>query len=163
GAMIADRAGPFGLSMSARAFGSVAAVGEGEGADGVAIARARASLPLVRAYASAEEHDPWLHRVEPGVAAAILATRGSEITGALQGVNVGFPLAERDDVDPVVARVLTDAPLEPSGGFLSATGWTGGARIAIPWSAYVVTRAGADADLTTSDLVAARASFELRD
>jgi hypothetical protein len=72
-------------------------------------------------------------------------------------------VAGRDGVDPVVARALVDAPLEPASGFLDATGWTGGARVAVPLGSRVTTRAGADVDLDARQLVAALGSLELHD
>jgi hypothetical protein len=83
--------------------------------------------------------------------------------GAIDGVHLTLLAAERDGVDPVTARVLTDAPLEPSGGFLAASGWTAGARARIPWTAWLATDGGVDGDLTSSVLVDARGALELRD
>jgi hypothetical protein len=78
-------------------------------------------------------------------------------------VNLGAHVAERDGVDPVVARALVDAPLEPASGFLALAGWTGGARLAIPLGSRVTTRAGADMDLDARQLVAAVGALELHD
>jgi hypothetical protein len=83
--------------------------------------------------------------------------------GRTDGLHVGALLATRTGVDPVAARVLTDAPLEPRGGFLAREGWTGGARLALPWTRGVLTTAGADADLSAPELLAARGAIELRD
>jgi hypothetical protein len=83
--------------------------------------------------------------------------------GATDGTHLTLLAAERDGVDPVTARVLTDAPLEPSGGFLASTGWTGGARARIPWTSWLATTGGADGDLTAKVLVDARGGVELRD
>ncbi|MBS2013363.1 MAG: hypothetical protein JST00_10775 [Deltaproteobacteria bacterium] len=83
--------------------------------------------------------------------------------GPSDGVRVLVNVATRDRVDPVLARAIVDAPLEPASGFLSATGTTGGAGIVIPWSKVVTTSAGADADATAGELVAARGGIELRD
>jgi hypothetical protein len=83
--------------------------------------------------------------------------------GRTDGLHVGALLATRSGVDPVAARVLTDAPLEPAGGFLAREGWTGGARLALPWTRGVLTTAGADADLSLPELLAARGAIELRD
>ncbi len=83
--------------------------------------------------------------------------------GPVTRLHVTGHLAERDGVDPLLARALLDAPLEPATGFLSATGWTGGARVAIPLGSRITTRAGADMDLTANDLVAAVASLGLHD
>lgn len=83
--------------------------------------------------------------------------------GPQDGVRVLVNVATRDRVDPVLARALVDAPLEPASGFLAATGTTGGAGIVIPWSRVITTSAGADADATAGELVAARGGIELRD
>ena len=71
--------------------------------------------------------------------------------------------AERDGVDPVLARAITDAPLEPSSGFLSSMGWTAGAGAGIPWTYWLATTGGVNVDLTAQVLVAARGGIELRD
>ena len=83
--------------------------------------------------------------------------------GELGGLHVVLLAAERDGIDPVAARALTDAPLEPSAGFLASTGWTAGARARIPWTAWLATTGGADFDLTAQVLVAARGGIEVRD
>jgi hypothetical protein len=83
--------------------------------------------------------------------------------GAADGLHLGATIAGRRGVDPILARLLTDAPLEPSGGFFAAEGWTGGALLAVPFSRAVLTRAGADMDLGERVLLAARGSIELRD
>lgn len=83
--------------------------------------------------------------------------------GPQDGVRVLVNVATRDRVDPVLARALVDAPLEPASGFLAATGTTGGAGVVIPWSKLITTSAGADADATAGELVAARGGIELHD
>ncbi len=83
--------------------------------------------------------------------------------GASDGVRVLANVATRDGIDPVLARALFDAPLEPAAGFLTAQGSTGGAGVVIPWSRMITTSLGADGDLTQRELVAARAGVELRD
>lgn len=83
--------------------------------------------------------------------------------GPLDRVHLSANVAGRVGIDPVVARLLTDAPLEPSSGFLAAPGWTGGARLSLPFSRAVITRGGVDADLSEPLLLAARGSVELRD
>jgi hypothetical protein len=72
-------------------------------------------------------------------------------------------VAERAGVDPIAARLLADAPLEPSAGFLTREGTTGGAGVVVPWSKWLTTSAGADGDATTTELVAVRGGLELRD
>jgi len=95
------------------------------------------------------------------------ATGGALLTSARVGLRAGLHLAvhvaERDGVDPLVARALVDAPLEPASGFLAAPGWTGGARIAVPIGSRITTRGGADVDLDARELVAAVGSLELHD
>jgi hypothetical protein len=83
--------------------------------------------------------------------------------GAVRSLNVALLVAGRDGVDPVVARVLTDAPLAASSGFLATSGWTSGGRITAPLSPVVTLRGGVDGDLTAQHLVAARGSVELHD
>ena len=83
--------------------------------------------------------------------------------GPEMGLNLTAHVAERDGVDPVLARVLVEAPLEPASGFLSATGWTGGAHLAIPLGSRVTTRGGGDVDHDARELVAAVGSLELHD
>ena len=83
--------------------------------------------------------------------------------GRADSLHIGAVLAYREGVDPVIARALGDAPLEPASGFLSREGLTGGARLAVPWSSVVTTTVGADGDLSARELVAARGSIELRD
>jgi hypothetical protein len=83
--------------------------------------------------------------------------------GRIDDLHLSASLAVREGIDPVVARLLTDAPLEPSSGFLSQDGWTGGARLAVPWTSALTTSVGADGDLSVWELVAARTSLELRD
>jgi hypothetical protein len=79
------------------------------------------------------------------------------------GLNLAAHVAGRDGVDPILARALADAPLEPASGFLAATGWTGGARVAVPLGARITTRAGADVDFDARELVAALGAIELHD
>jgi hypothetical protein len=264
GAFVADRWGALGASLSLRGAGDVASESDRatgasrSGADGAASARARLALPLARAWASSERNDPWLHRIEPAVDAAVLAARGDDLLGVAPGRGGGaihgdawlaggtlastlgrwgarlggqtslsagalgsfdsaaaprgvvrsrlsvagrfFALASegarvfasghstagvafvararvgdraglhatlyaaaRDGIDPVAARALTDAPLEPSGGFLASPGWTTGGAARMPWTSWLATTGGADADLTAGLLVAARGGLELRD
>jgi hypothetical protein len=107
-----------------------------------------------------------------GEAARVSATPGEGAGGAfaararlgeLTSLHVALYAAERDGVDPVAARALTDAPLEPSGGFLASEGWTAGGRARVPWTAWLATFGGADVDLTARLLVAASGGLELRD
>ncbi len=58
-------------------------------------------------------------------------------------------------------------PYEAASGFLSAPGWTGGARLGVPFGPRVTVRGGADVDLDAlagdTELVAAAGSLELHD
>ncbi len=83
--------------------------------------------------------------------------------GAIDSLHLGVNVAARAGVDPVAARLLTDAPLEPSAGFFATEGWTSGSNVTVPWSTWLSTSAGGDADLTNQLLVAARGGIELRD
>ena len=86
--------------------------------------------------------------------------------GPAAGLNLTAHVAERDGVDPILARALVDAPLEPASGFLTLPGWTAGGRLAVPLGSRVTTRGGADVDLDsgiTPRLVAAVAALELHD
>jgi hypothetical protein len=83
--------------------------------------------------------------------------------GPGSGLHLTAHVAQRDGVDPIVARALADAPLEPASGFLAAPGWTGGARLGIPLGARITTRGGADVDFEARELVAAVGSLELHD
>jgi hypothetical protein len=83
--------------------------------------------------------------------------------GKSDGVRLLSNVAARDGIDPVLARALVDAPLEPAAGFLVSEGTTGGAGLVVPWSHAVSTSVGADGDATHKELVAARAGVELRD
>jgi hypothetical protein len=260
GALLATRAGPVGATLAVRGLGDVADDGTQSGADGAAQVRATLGLPMARAWGAAGgaegtgSEGPWVHRTEPRVEVAAMATHESDVLvvpagrgmatssgaawvaalgwanavgrwgsrgaaeldasggvvgegasalGALRaraaatgdwlglradfarafasagadggafvararlgpasGLNLGAHVAERDGVDPRVARALVDAPLEPASGFLALTGWTGGARLALPLGARVTTRAGADMDLDARQLVAAVGALELHD
>ncbi len=83
--------------------------------------------------------------------------------GAIDSLHLGVNVAARAGVDPIAARLLTDAPLEPSAGFFATEGWTGGSNVTVPWTTWLATSAGGDVDLTNQILVAARAGIELRD
>ena len=261
GALVATRLGGVGASLALRGLGDVADDGEREGVDGVAQVRAAMRLPLVREYSSADAPDPWVHRTEPRVEAAVLAaqtdgvlvvpagrgapdTTGREaawigaagwynsvarsgsrasldvdvaggaigdeggvrpllraratVGGPLVGLHADFArvvqlpsldaaaqaggafiasarigpssglhlaahAAERDGVDPYVARALVDVPFDAASGFLSAPGWTGGAGLGVPFGPRITARGGADVDLDAGELVAALGSLELHD
>jgi hypothetical protein len=83
--------------------------------------------------------------------------------GPQSGVHIASWIAARNAVDPVVARLLTDAPLSPSNGFLASTGTTYGASIAVPFGRRITLSGGGDGDANARELVAARTSLELHD
>jgi len=258
GGLLATRAGPVGATLALRGLGDVADDGSTSGLDGAAQARATVALPLVRGFAPGDgAEEPWVHRTEPRVEAAALATHANDVlvvpagrgmtgptggawlaaagwenavgrwgshdsaevdasvgavgddggalgalrarasaagvwvalraevarvfagsageggaflararVGPASGLNLSAHVAERDGVDPVIARTLVDAPLEPSSGFLALPGWTGGARLAVPVGSRITTRGGVDVDLDTTNavrLVAAVGALELHD
>jgi hypothetical protein len=72
-------------------------------------------------------------------------------------------VAARDGVDPVVARLLTDAPIEPASGLLATAGYSGGVRASVPWTRWLTTRGGVDVDFSAWVLTAATGTIELRD
>jgi hypothetical protein len=141
------------------------ASGEAEIVGGLVGEDARA-LPALRAVAAASF--PWtglrgdFARVFlPGFEGGALIARGR--LGPSGGPQLVVHVAERDGVDPLLARALVAVPLEPASGFLSAAGWTGGARVGVPLGNRVTTRGGADFDLDARMLVAAVGSLELHD
>ncbi|MGH7270495.1 MAG: hypothetical protein ACREJ3_08690, partial [Polyangiaceae bacterium] len=83
--------------------------------------------------------------------------------GSEAGLYLDMHVAQRDGVDPLIARALVDAPAEPASGFLSIEGWTGGARLGLPIGSRVTARGGADVDLDARELVATVGSVELHD
>ncbi|AKV02484.1 hypothetical protein AKJ09_09147 [Labilithrix luteola] len=83
--------------------------------------------------------------------------------GPSDGPRVLANVAERNGLDPVLARALSDVGTEPSSGFLTSDGTTGGAGLVVPWSHFLTTSVAADADATNAELVAARGAIELRD
>ena len=267
GALLATTLGVVGASVALRAIGDIADDGARHGADGAAQVRVGGGVPLSRGFASGDEEDPWIHRTEPRLEAAVIATHASDVSapaagqvavppgrgmagpeglawvgaaawhnafgrwgsrasgeldayagavgdgawaqpllraraavggewlgldadfarvasgvgsgagargagGVLLGrVRVGavsswllsLHVAGRDGVDPVLARLLVDAPLEPASGFLVAPGWTGGARAGVPLGARVTLRGGADVDFDARALVAALGALEVHD
>lgn len=132
-----------------------------------AVGEARETLPALRARASVTGVWAGLRADFARVLLTPDRDGGAFVARARVGPRDGLHgtvhVAERDGVDPLVARALTDAALEPSSGFLSATGWTGGARVAVPLGPRVTTRAGADYDLQAQQLVAALGALELHD
>ncbi len=125
------------------------------------LARARLAASLAWLGASADAAD--VVGAEAGSGGNGFAVVARARVGPSDGVRVLANVAARDGIDPVLARALFDAPLEPAAGFLGAEGTTGGAGLVIPWSRLVTTSFGADGDATHRELVAARAGVELRD
>ena len=255
GAYLGGHAGPTAATLAVRAVGDMADDGERVGSEGSAQVRLTGGLPLERAFASADEADPWVHRTEPRLEAAALATHASAVlpvpagrgtvgptgeawvaaagwnnaigrwgsraaaevnasggavgddrrarpvvrarasggadwfafeadfarvllagrdggggalvararVGEVSSIHLAAHIAERDGVDPVLARAIVDAPLEAASGFLAVTGWTGGARLGLPIGPRVRLRGGADVDFDTRRIVAAQGAFELHD
>ncbi len=145
-----------GLAPSARAV-SLAASRDGERARWLLRGRAASSLSWLRVSADGAA----VESEGGGAAGGVVVARGS--VGPEDGLRVSSNVATRAGVDPVLARLLADAPLEPGTGFLAAGGTTGGAGLVVPWSRHFTTSAGMDADLARRELVAARAGIELRD
>jgi hypothetical protein len=261
GALVATHLGGLGTSLAFRGLGDVADDGLREGVDGVGQVRAAVTLPVAREYASEDVADPWIHRIEPRLEAAVVVAHtdgvlvvpagrgapdsvgagaawigvagwssafarsgsrasvdvdlaggavgdGTEVRpllralatvngpwlglradfarvfvvpsldataqsggafmaatriGPASGLHLAAHAAERDGVDPYVARALMDVPFEAASGFLSAPGWTGGAGLGVPFGPRVTARAGADVDLGGSELVAALGALEVHD
>jgi hypothetical protein len=255
GSTLGTHWGSVGASLDAWLAGDVADDGARMGLNGAAHVRAKMALPLERAFASPDEDDPWIHRVEPYVAAGAMAVHLGETLSSAAGRGTAFPdggkwvvalgfhnsigrwgtraaseleasggavgdedawpllrvravlggrwlglrgelarvfgrsigdgsggallaearagatssvyasvhVVERDGVDPILARAIVEAPLEPASRFLAAPGWTGGARVSVPIGSRVTTRAGADVDLDARYLVAALGALELHD
>jgi hypothetical protein len=136
------------------------AVGDAGGASPALRVRVGASGPWVGLVADAARVFA-LSSTSPSAGGGALVARAR--MGPEVGLNVTAHLAERDGVDPVIARALVEAPLEPASGFLSTTGWTGGARLALPLGSRVTARGGGDYDFGARALVAALASVELHD
>ena len=258
GAAFNARLGPSTASIGVHEVGMISDDGAQSGIDAAVQVRAAIGLPLVRGFASSDDDDPWVHRTEPRLEAALLDTHpsgvfdgpaargmtapsgGAWVTAARwanslgrigsraafdvdavaglvgdpqgvspalrvragasgpwmglvadvarvvqmssaspsasggafvararlgpdAGLNITAHVAERDAIDPVVARALVEAPLEPASGYLSSTGWTGGARVGLPIGSRVTARGGGDVDFDRRELVAAVASLELHD
>jgi hypothetical protein len=135
---------------------------------GGAVGDDRSATPVVRARAASSGR--WLglsadlaRVVAPGERGGGGALVARARVGPAAALHVSAHVAERDGVDPVVARTIVDAPLEPASGFLAATGWTGGASVGVPLGARVTARGGADVDLAAGQLVAALGAIELHD
>jgi hypothetical protein len=128
---------------------------------------AQRALPLLRARLNLE--GPWaafdsdFARVLAGddELGGVLVSKAR--LGPALGLNVSAHVAERDHLDPQMARSLTDPVLEPGSGFLLSSGWSGGARAGLPLGSRLALRGGADADFLARSLVAAVAAVEVHD
>ena len=157
-AALTSQQGRWGARVGTEAAFALGAVGSLDaGAAPQLVSRGRAAISAPVAALTAE--GAWLWSSGSTGGAFVARAR----LGELGGPHVVLLAAERDGVDPVLARALTDAPLEPSAGFLSSIGWTAGARARVPWTSWLATTGGADVDLTAQTLVAARGGIELRD
>jgi hypothetical protein len=146
------------------AGGAAPAAEDGAPLRTLARGRVAGSLPLLAASGDAAVVAGGRAAGEPdGAARAGAVVVGRVRVGPGDGVRVVSNVATRSGLDPALARLLADAPLEPAAGFLTREGTTGGAGLVVPWSRHLTTSAGADADLTEGELVAARAGVELRD
>ncbi len=146
--------------------GGAAFGARGDPARALPLARGRAAATLVWLGASADvasvlggESDAALSSGTSNGFAAV----GRARLGRADGLRLLANVAARAGIDPVLARAVVDAPLEPASGFLVQEGTTGGAGLVVPWVHAVTTSIGADGDATRRELVAARAGIELRD
>jgi hypothetical protein len=147
------------LDVAAGLVGSLPASAEvagASGADGVVRARASVQAPVLSLRADAA-------RVIAGAESRGGAFSGTLRVGSRSGLHAGAHFAERDGMDPVLARALVDPTLEPASGFFAATGWTGGADAGVPLGSRITLRASSDADLTARELVAVGGAIELHD
>jgi hypothetical protein len=83
--------------------------------------------------------------------------------GPSEGPQVSGHVLARGGVDPLLARALADPALEAPSGFVARAATTGGTSLLVPWGRAVTTSGGVDVDLTTGELVLARAGVILRD
>jgi hypothetical protein len=122
---------------------------------------------LVRARAGIE--GPWVAlTADFARALAPRSTSGGALisrarVGPAAGLNLAVHVAERDRVDPQLARVLVDPVLEPESAFLAAPGWTGGAAAALPVGSRLTLRGAVEADLDARTLVATSGAIEAHD
>jgi hypothetical protein len=83
--------------------------------------------------------------------------------GSTSAFGLAAHLAERDGVDPLIARALVDPSVEPANGFLALPGWTGGASLSAPVGTRITARGGADVDIDARQLVAVLGALEVHD
>ena len=95
-------------------------------------------------------------RTSPASCGAVARRRGAGrrrlhrarcASGPASGLHLAAHAAERDGVDPYVARALVDVPSRPPAASSRRPGWTGGARLGVPVGSRVTARGGADVDL----------------
>jgi len=130
------------------------------------LARGRAAATLVWLGASADVATVLGGNSDAALASGTsngFAAVGRARLGRADGLRLLANVAARAGIDPVLARAVVDAPLEPASGFLVQAGTTGGAGLVVPWARAVTTSIGADGDATRRELVAARAGIELHD
>jgi hypothetical protein len=147
--------GRWSTRRSAEADAAAGAVGSGNGSWPALRARAQASvgwLAMAADFARILDGTRW------GGAFVTRARLGPEA-----GFNIAAHVAERDGVDPLIARVLVDAPLEPASGFLGTRGLTGGARVTMPLGDRVTAQGGAELDVDAHELVAAMGALDFHD
>jgi hypothetical protein len=130
------------------------------------VGQAERVVPLLRARVAAGA--PWVALQSDFARVQGESQSGGAFTvrgrlGPRAGLHVSVHAEERDGVDPVLARTLVDAPLEPASGFLLGSGWTGGAGVGVPLGSRISTLAGADVDASARQLIAAVGSVELHD
>ena len=152
---LANTIGRWGDATAADVDVAAGGIGDASGATGAI--RERATLTAAWGRLSGEAAQVLI----PGLIGHAFAARAR--IGRADSLALTANAAAREGIDPLRARALTDGPLEPSSGFLSASGVTGGARVVVPWTRAIMTTAGADGDLTSGRLVAAIGSVELRD
>ena len=148
-----------GLELEANAGGLVDPSGEARGA---LRWRVRAGGQVIGLSAEGA-HVLSRDALGTGDAALVRARVGIPIQGRASGPSVAAHVAVREGVDPVAARLLTDAPLEPAAGLFATTGVSGGIRASVPWTRWLTTRGGVDMDLDQLVVTGAVGTIELRD
>jgi hypothetical protein len=114
-ALLATRAGPILVTGSVRGAGDVASLGQTDGYEGGAQARAALSLPIARGFDSGDPSDPLWHRLEPYVEASALAA-------GTQDLSIDSPWVGLVPVPPVTATpVSAQTPTLPTS--LSGAAW----------------------------------------
>jgi hypothetical protein len=125
GLAFTENAGPIEGTVEGRAAGDVVNDGVGASTDGAAAARLHVGAPLVRAFGGADDHDPWIHLVEPFGEAALVHAAGRGGLGVLPGrglaaVRGTAPIASggvRSVLGRWAARDALEATLAGGGAF----------------------------------------------